>query len=557
MNKKRKKTLFIILTILLIIVIVGIFTFNAVISKVISKKVDSFLLKHPVAHYTVSYKRIGFNITKRSVNIVELAINPDNGYLDSLTSTGKSHIVPQFHIDKIMVSGIDILNIFKEKNISIGKIRILKLFVRLHKITGSKTKNKNSKPFPKSFKIKGLKRLLIQSFLLEKSKVELIDEQSKKIVASSQNIELEIKTFRLTPLIDSTSYLKPDFEEAILLMKESEYFLPNKLYKIETGNIAVNLKTKKVVISDFRYQPLYSKKAFSKHIKYQQERYDIALKSVELYLPNIKALLNNNTLSIHKILINKAKIGIYRDKQLPFPHFKRPLLPNQALKKMAIRLNIDTLTIKNSEFFYEELTSKNSQPLFINFTNLSASVTNVSNNKHRKYSESKMSAALSGRLMGKAPFALYIIIPMKAHNDTILFSGKIDRQVPFKIFNKATYPAAGIKFKDGTLKKLTFKGGLNPHYSKGTLTMLYKNLKLELTKKGKKKANKFLSWSANTAVRSNNPIGTHIPKTATISFKRDIEKGFGNYLWKTIFIGIKKTLLAGHNSTNKHGKKRR
>lgn len=557
---KSKKRLLIISGIVLAIVVGVVLTFNAIVAGIISKKVDNYLATHPVKNYTISYGRVGFNIAGKSARLVNVTLSPKQSYIDSLTSTGYGFLVPDVTIGKLIVSGVDYSNILKGKNINIGKIRIRKLNVTLRKIIGKKTKpnKKNEKKtlIPETVTVRGINSLWIHSFILDKSKVELIDQATGDVIAGSQNIELDLRDFRLLPLKGDSSKFKPDCKEAILTLEKNLFYTPDKLYEIDLGVVAASLKNKKVVITNFKYKPLYSKKAFSKHLKYQQERYDIKVGSIEFYLPDIKSLINNQTILVSNVTVNKAKIGIYRDKLIPFPHFKRPLLPHQALKRMNMVLKIDTVKIKNSEFAYEELTGRNEKPLYVNFKKLSAEITNISNAKHRKYSQSKMKAVLKGRLMGKAPFDMNLVFPMAARNDTMFFSGTIYGKVPFSIFNKASFPAAGISFRDGTLNKLSFKGGANPRFSRGTLTMLYSNVKLDIVKKGKQKSSKFLSWGATTVIRKNNPVNSKPPKTALMSFTRDMEKGFGNFLWKTVFSGIKSTLIGGGNNNSNRGTKK-
>ena len=558
---KRKKTFLIVLSVLLAITIGALFTINGIVAGIISKKADAYLATHPVKNYNVSYGRIGFNLLNRSAKIIDITLTPKTAYLDSLSRSGLSYLIPEITSGKIVVAGIDYKNIFSGNNLNISKIRIHKLHVILRKISGRKkenttTKTKKSK-IPESFKVKGLNSLRINSFLLDKSKFELIDQKTGNIIAASQNIELEVKNFVLLPLENKPSFFKPDYDDVILVIKDTRYFTPDKLYEIMLGNIAAGLKTKKFVATKVEYRPLYSKSEFTKHLKYQQERYDVKIGSIEFYIPDPVSLINDNTLLIHNVTINKANINIFRDKQIPFPHFKRPLLPHQALKHMKLMLNVDTLILKNSKFAYEELTGRNKQPLFVNFKKLSAEITNISNIPRRKYSQSKMRAALHGRLMGKAPFNLNLVFPMMARNDTMTFQGEILGKVPFKIFNKASFPAAGINFRGGTLNKLTFTGGANPRYSKGTLTMLYNNVKLDFVKKGKQKADKFLSWGATTVIRKDNPPAGKPPKKAVMTYTRDMEKGFGNFLWKTVFSGMKGTFIGGKKSFVQPDKKQK
>lgn len=156
--------------------------------------------------------------------------------------------------------------------------------------------------------------------------------------------------------------------------------------------------------------------------------------------------------------------------------------------------------------------------------------------------------------MKKASLEVQFVFPLAAKSDTFSFSGTVYGPVPFTIFNPAIYPAAGLKFNGGVLDKLSFSGSANPMYSSGTMTMLYHNLDIQaMKKKDSTAANKFLSWSVNSLLRKNNPRKGEEKqaKAASMFFRRDIEKGFGNFFWKTLFSGMKATMLPSVNTINR------
>ena len=559
---KTKKRLFILTGILLVIAIAGIFSINGIIAGIISGKIDGILQKQPVKNYQISYQRVGYNLANHSAKIMNLTLSPNQAYLDSLSTTGASYTVPEIHLGKLIVSGIDYKKAFSDKHIDLNKIFVKNLKLKLWKIEGE-TKNTNKSAqiqIPDSIQINGLDGLFIHQLNVEKSKVELIDRKSNKTLATSSELSMLLSDFQLVSTGHQNNYFRPDVADATLQLDDFVLFTPENLYKLSAGRITINWRDKEVLIYKLHYQPLYSKRDFSKHIKFQTERYDFIIKNIKLSLPNVRALVNSNNLTMPTVEISNARFNIYRDNRVPFDHSKRPLLPNQAIKQLSVQLSINTLSIKNSTFVYEEVTDRGDQPLYVNFKNLSVEITNVCNLKNRTYQESKMRANIKGQLMGKAPFEMQLLFPLKARNDTFVFSGTVYGKVPLKSFDKATYPAAGMKFKDGMLNKLTFKGGANPYHSKGTLTFLYNNVKLDITTNEKKETNKFLSWGATTLIRKDNPSTGKTPKQAIMAFDRNMEKGFGNFLWKTIFTGIKATFIGGKKSLvqprkNAHSKK--
>lgn len=79
--------------------------------------------------------------------------------------------------------------------------------------------------------------------------------------------------------------------------------------------------------------------------------------------------------------------------------------------------------------------------------------------------------------------------------------------------------------------------------SKGSATLLYEDLKIDMLKKDsadiKKKA--FQSLLANALMKDKNPVNG-VTRTEEINYQRDITKSFFNLVWKSIFSAAKKTV---------------
>jgi hypothetical protein len=556
---KAKKRLLIIFGIITLFIVILIFSLNGIVAGIIENKVDAFLEKHPVKHYRLTYDRVGFNLVNRSVRIVGLTYTPDKSYLDSLENSGFSHMVPQIKVGKFIVTGIGISDAIQDKVIKINHVKIKKVFVTLYKIKGDKPAEKKVKPekkkstsvIPDSVKIKGINGIVINNILLNKSKVEIVDVKENNKILENDEMIIDISNIVLEKSKFNNDYLYTDVGDIRFEIRNNVFRTGDGLYEIAFDKLYTNKNDELITIKNFKFKPLYTKNDFTKQLKYQQERYDIKAKELLITQPDFEKLFADNELHIEKVIVKSPDIGIYRDKRIPFPHFKRPLLPHQAIKKMKMNLEVDTVLIENAKFAYEELTDRNVKPLYISFNDLEGVISNVCNIKDKLKTNNKMRLSLRGKMMKAAPFELQFVFPMKARNDTFVFWGAVYGKVPLKIFNKAVHPASGITFDDGYLDKLTFKGGANPVYSKGEMTMLYHDLALTVDKKEKEGQNKFLSWGATAAVRKNNPIEGKPPKTAVMFYERDIEKGFGNFLWKTIFSGLKATMIISVNSMNK------
>lgn len=106
-----------------------------------------------------------------------------------------------------------------------------------------------------------------------------------------------------------------------------------------------------------------------------------------------------------------------------------------------------------------------------------------------------------------------------------------------------------MKLEKGELQKLEANISGNELAASGDVQVLYQDLKLSLLEKGKGNAglNKkhVTSFLANLLVlKGDNPKKGKAPRTVEASFKRDPEAGFMALVWKTILVGVLKTIGA-------------
>ncbi len=552
----RKKKIWGITGIVVAVFVALIIGFNSIVAGIIEKKIDNFLAKENLKHYHITYSRIGFNLMNRSVSLIGFHYEPDSLFLDSLEQAGIDKMVPDIKIRRLTVAGIDFKELVKNKKLIIRKITIKSPVIKMYKFNGrmvAVTKQKKKVSIKDSIRLVILKGVNIQTIHFKKSKWEIYNYKQHRTTMMSNDISVMLHDLKLEKSGHDNQYFYPTLQDAVLTAKHNFIKLGNRLYDIRFDKLYVDFMNKTLYFSGFRYQPLYSKKEFSKHIRFQKERFDMEAGKIAFSGADFFLFLTEGKVRIHKIEISKALVHLYRDKKVPFNHNQRPLFPQQALKKMPGKMVIDTIHVFDSYFEYSESSPVMSKPLVVYFSNLSGTITHVTNipSLWRKIG---MKARLSGRMMGRAPFYLQFYFPLASVRDTFYFSGAINGPVAFRYFNPAIYPASGLKFDAGILDKMSFKGSGSPRYGTGTMMMLYHDMELVATKKkDRKESNKFKSWGVNTMVRKNNPRKGDQKEAKMVSmfFQRDIEKGFGNFLWKTLYSGMKATMLPSINTINR------
>ncbi len=555
MVKVKKKTLR-ISGIILLFVAAFILSFNIIAAKIIEKKIDGFLANAHLKYYHIEYTRVGFNFLNRSVSIINFKYSPDSAFLDSLDRSGFNTMAPEITFGRLTVSGIDFEAAINGHNLIINKIKVKNPEIKLYKFNGKllpANAEKKKLSLEDSVRLTGIKGISVATIAMKKSKFEIYNYKQKKYTLISKDISIALHGLTLEPSGHANTYFYPALHDASLVANDNVLELENDLYEIEFKQLTIDLKGQSLVFKGFHLKPRYSKITFSQHIKSQKERLDLKAEKIAFSGADFYRFLLENEIRIRKILIANASIGLFRDKRVPFDHSQRPLLPNQSLKRLKGKIKIDTVQIENVRFDYGEKTDLRTTSLKIFFTGLSGYITHI-NNFPYLWRKNPMLVSIKGSIINKASLKLKLTFPLAAKSDTFYFGGAVYGPVLLSAFNPAIYPAAGLKFDKGVLDTLTFEGGANPKYSSGTMKMLYHDMNIHaMKKKDGQITNKFLSWGANSLLRKNNPRkgDGKIPKVASMFFQRNMEKGFGNFFWKTIFSGMKATMLPSINTINR------
>ena len=125
------------------------------------------------------------------------------------------------------------------------------------------------------------------------------------------------------------------------------------------------------------------------------------------------------------------------------------------------------------------------------------------------------------------------------------------------ILNPITGPLAEFILKRGSIQKGIVRVEGNNFNANGKGMLLYKDLYLESLKKnrddpGKVKKKKLLSFIGNVfLVKNANPYKGEAPRKESFYSERNDHQTFFSLVWKTIFIGILKTIGLPRNLANK------
>jgi post-segregation antitoxin (ccd killing protein) len=321
------------------------------------------------------------------------------------------------------------------------------------------------------------------------------------------------------------------------------FLTKEKLYQFSVNNAVLNNKMGTIKIKTVLLKPLVTETEFAKLSKVQKPRFDLAFSNIELKEVNFKKLISANILEVESGSLQPV-IKIFKDRTLPLDtSIKLSTYPPRLLSKLPFPFYIKKLVLNKGAFFYKEKGMESHLPGTLYFTNINAVISNATNIPSKFKKDSTLSFKARTEFLGIAHLETEWLMPLKSQRTPSVISGTLG-PIDATMLNQLTEPLGMASVKKGQINKLSFDFKCTDYKSDGTATFLYNDLTVEVLKNEDDELKKkgLVTFLANTLIKNNNPVNndTYI---GIIDYKRDIQKSFFNLLWKSIFDGVKKTVL--------------
>lgn len=266
------------------------------------------------------------------------------------------------------------------------------------------------------------------------------------------------------------------------------------------------------------------------------------------------ALVKERSVSIDTIKIQGAKISSYKNRQVPQPQQEKQLL-SQTIRELPIALWVGCIDFGPLDIIYQELSPEGTQPGTLTFQALTGQCLGLTNRPEA--GASPMSIHLQGQYLEKAPLQADFHFPLQDSNDRFTVKGRLGT-FDLQDLNPLTEPLANLEIQSGQVDSLLFTITGDATQSSVDLELLYHNLDVALIKMeaGKILQRRLLSEAIDDWILlpSNPQFG--ITRTGTGTVLRDPYKSQFNYLWRSLWPGLKSTLIRHRDRDRTHNKGR-
>jgi hypothetical protein len=498
--------------------------------------------------YRITYKNIQIDEINGEIKITGLQLIPDTTYKKTSDSTLPYHLL-QVTVPELHITGIHTTEALLNKEIIAGKVLINNPVVTMYKNQyGTRIKRAEKASTHDLYKIilRSLDRIQVDTIYITGANYQICGWNSTDTAFAGSSIDARLYDLNISDSTSSDTSRVLFSKRAELNVKKIMIGDRKDLYQFRFNDIELNAVQKIFTVKSIAMVPLLGEAAFTRSIKYQQDRYDLDFSNLQFINIQVQELLDGSILA-DELIMDNASFQIYRDKSLPRDgKSKVGKYPQQALLRVPFDLSLQKLTIRKGFIEYKEKNPKTDSSGEIQFHDVHATLLNVTNREADIAQRPVCTLLFNSNFLDKAALKATLRMYLNSTNGRFTIKGSM-KGANATVFNLLSKPLGLAAFEEGRVRSLDFDFAGSDYALNGTLLMLYDGLKVSLLKKDEAeniyKKKKLASLIANISIRdANPPRNKPLRVVRLINFPRDPERSFFNLLWKSIFAGVKETV---------------
>ena len=520
MTKSKK----IIVAVFGIFILLGLLNFG--INIWTKSKLPQLINNENNTDYTITYENIELSLWSSRITAHNVSVSPKKNIKNSDEKIGLFGNIEIIEVNKFDVWSILFGEKIKAENLIISKPNVI--LYKNNENAINDYNNINSKVFKPFEKI-----IVVSDLYINKGSLKILDVVNNKIIANAINVDFKLEGIVLN---EKTLNQKiPIVYDKYSLLCDSIYYKINAFYELKTDKLAVTEKG--LTINHFKLIPTCTRREFVQKIAKEKDLYTVLAKDISINKMDWGFKKDTFFFLTNSIVFNKLNANIYRGK-MPEDDLSKKELYNNLLRNLKADIKVDTLFIKDSFLTYEEEKTFEKGPGKLFFSNFNMLAQNIESGLNKtKLPDVKIK--IDCDFMKKSPLRVDWTFNVLDKSEGFKIAGSIYK-FDAEELEDFTKPYMNAKVK-GTLDEVRFNFAGNDFNNKGTFSIKYDDLKVEIYQNDKRlKKNKFLSAIGNLFVKNDSEEEL---KSTEIEVERNQEKSFYNFLWISIADGLKQILL--------------
>ncbi len=546
-NKHKTKTRWLkYLVGLLVFLAIIVFAINPILKNLLANVVKSRL----AGNFDYSYLDLKVDLLSRSVSVK----NVTWGF-----PKGDENYVESGRIESFEVRGISLLSLWKKGELRISSINFntpeLVTLIDTSNVD-TPTSDFEQESFNFYALLQGnLNSLKIDNIQVNNGSARWIDPVTTNTLRFVSKANLQINAFELDSTIAAANNGWFRLGDVMLDAGSSEVYLPDSLHKIKCGPIKLSRSQAVLYMDSLCIVPLYSIAEMQAVHTHQVDRIDMKTDRIVVTGIDIDKMMLLGSLQIQCIDVKGVMLDAFRNKNLPIPPGQFVKLPQLWLRDAGFNIQIDTLKLVGKKIKYEELAKGSANAGHVFFDNVEMEIRGINIDSSQKTDSRFAMMNASGLIMGRSKISIEVKFDMSDANGRHWVKGHMGA-FDLRILNQLFEPLAHVSVRSGKTQKLSFNMVLNDNESSGEILFLYDDLKMDKLKEdagpNEDRELELISFIANTfVIKKSNPSGNKEARIGKVHFKRHKGRSIFNFWWKSVFTGIKPTVMSNEGNLRK------
>jgi hypothetical protein len=541
-----KKLIF--LLVLVLLVAAGLIYYKKWRSEFVHKKIPELVFLKSDSLYRITYDSVDIDEVEGEIVIKNLQLTPDSTYKKSTDSTLPRTLL-RVTIPEIYISGVQTNAAVLNKEVIASKIKLTHPVVTMFN-NQRVAKEKDNDPTPTTFKIyeillRGLEKIKVDTILITDADYHICQWSTGDTIFSGSKINAQLHHINISDSTSTDTSRVLFAEHASLDVTDVVIHRKNNPYNYRFKNIQLLSGERSFAVKSMHITPLLGEAAFVHNAKWQTDRLDFDFYNLVFKQVNVQEILNGNLIA-NELTIKTAQFKVFRDKN--YPQKKISLIgryPQQSFLKIPVNVALKKVVIEQGYIEYKEKESLTGKSGVVIFDDIHATLHNVTNNPAGIRKNGICTINFSSRFLHKIPVNATWQIYLNSNNGKFAINGTM-QSLDATILNQLSKPMALVAINSGTVTSLDFNLIGNDNRTKGIVRLLYNDLTIKILKKDESnddyKKKKVMSLMANIMVINANPAKNKPVRIVTVSHPRDVYRSIFNFIWKSIFEGVQKTV---------------
>jgi hypothetical protein len=541
-----KKLIF--LLVLVLLAAAGLIYYKKWRSEFLHKKIPELVFLKSDSLYRITYDSVDIDEVEGEIVIRNLQLFPDSTYKKSTDSTLPRNLL-RVTVPEIYISGVQTDAAVLNKEVIASKIKLTHPVVTMFN-NQRVAKEKDNDPTSTTYKLyevllRGLEKIKVDTILITDANYHICQWSTGDTLFSGSKINAQLHHINISDSTSTDTSRVLFAEQASLDVADVVIHSKKNPYNYRLKNIQLLSSERAFAVKSMHITPLLGEAAFVRAAKWQTDRLDFDFYDLLFKQVNVQQLLNGNLIA-NELIIKKAEFKVFRDKNYPMK--KVSLVgryPQQSFLNIPVNVAFKKVVIEKGYIQYKEKESLTGNSGIVLFDDIYATLHNVTNNPADLRKNGICTVNFKSRFLHTTPVNATLQLYLNSNNGRFAINGTI-QSLDATILNQLSKPMALVEINSGTVHSLDFNLIGNDNRIKGIVRLLYDDLKIKVLKKDEEskeyKTKKMMSLMANIVAINANPGKNKPVRIVTVSHPRDIYRSIFNFIWKSIFEGVQKTV---------------